>query len=57
MPDDNKQDLTPYDLAERVKQGLHVTEQGHREIAEELLRLKLALDSIGNTVQLTFKGV
>jgi len=33
-------DLTPYDLAERLVQGLPVTDQGKFEIAQELIWLR-----------------
>lgn len=41
--DDNTQDLTPYDLAERLVAGLPVTDAGKVEIARELLDIRNTL--------------
>ena len=46
MPEpEPERDLTPYDLADRMRQGLPVTEAGHREIAAELDAVRVLVES------------
>lgn len=55
--DDNTQDLTPYDLAERLIAGLPVTDAGKIEIACELLALRDLIRKADDGPELAIKLV
>jgi hypothetical protein len=38
--DDNTEDFTVYDLADRMSGGIQISEPGQRKVAGELLRLR-----------------
>lgn len=48
MADENKQDITVYDLAERMAQGHTVSTKAQEEVAKELLRMRDQIERAGN---------
>lgn len=46
MSDESPDDLTPYDLAAQVIEGMPRTEAAHREIAAELVRVRTEVQEI-----------
>lgn len=54
--DDNKQDLSVYDLAERLASGQPVSSAAEQEISAELARLRSEIDKLNDDINWFLDG-